>query len=36
MALTKQFSVEQIIDICLNVGLAQITNRFNATFPDRC
>ena len=32
MALTKQFSVEQIIDICLNVGLAQITNRFNATF----
>jgi len=32
MALTKQFSVEQIIDICLNVGLAQITNRFNTTF----
>jgi hypothetical protein len=25
----------QIIDICLNVGLSQITNRFNATFlPD--
>jgi hypothetical protein len=24
-----------MIDICLNVGLSQITNRFNATFlPD--
>ena len=32
LALTKQFSVEQIIEICLNVGLAQITNRFNTTF----
>jgi alkylhydroperoxidase family enzyme len=31
-ALTKQFSVQQIIEICLNVGLAQMTNRFNATF----
>jgi alkylhydroperoxidase family enzyme len=31
-ALTKHFSVQQIIEICLNVGLAQITNRFNATF----
>jgi len=31
-ALAKHFSVEQIIEICLNVGLAQITNRFNATF----
>jgi hypothetical protein len=30
--LTKQFSVQQIIEICLNVGLAQMTNRFNATF----
>jgi alkylhydroperoxidase family enzyme len=31
-ALTRHFSVQQIIEICLNVGLAQITNRFNATF----
>ena len=31
-ALAKHFSVPQIIEICLNVGLAQITNRFNATF----
>jgi alkylhydroperoxidase family enzyme len=31
-ALTKHFSVQQIIEICLNVGLAQMTNRFNATF----
>ena len=31
-ALAKHFSVGQIIEICLNVGLAQITNRFNATF----
>jgi hypothetical protein len=30
--LAKHFSVQQIIEICLNVGLAQITNRFNATF----
>ncbi len=34
-ALAKHFSVQQMIEICLNVGLAQITNRFNATFlPD--
>ena len=31
-ALAKHFSVQQIIEICLNVGVAQITNRFNATF----
>src|ERR1700680_4787737 len=31
-ALAMHFSVQQIIEICLNVGLAQITNRFNATF----
>jgi hypothetical protein len=31
-ALAEHFSVQQIIDICLNVGLAQVTNRFNATF----
>ena len=31
-ALAKHFSVQQIIEICLNVGLAQMTNRFNATF----
>ena len=30
--LAKHFSVQQMIEICLNVGLAQITNRFNATF----
>jgi alkylhydroperoxidase family enzyme len=34
-ALAEHFSVQQTIEICLNVGLAQITNRFNATFlPD--
>ncbi len=34
-ALAEHFSTQQIIDICLNVGLSQITNRFNATFlPD--
>jgi alkylhydroperoxidase family enzyme len=34
-ALAEHFSVQQMIEICLNVGLAQITNRFNATFlPD--
>ena len=33
--LAEHFSTPQIIDICLNVGLSQITNRFNATFlPD--
>lgn len=31
-ALAQHFSIQQMIDICLNVGLAQITNRFNATF----
>jgi hypothetical protein len=31
-ALAEHFSPPQIIDICLNVGLSQITNRFNATF----
>ena len=31
-ALAKHFSVQQMIEICLDVGLAQITNRFNATF----
>src|ERR1700694_642545 len=31
-ALAKHFNVPQIIEICLNVGLAQVTNRFNATF----
>jgi alkylhydroperoxidase family enzyme len=34
-ALAKQFAVEQIIEICFLVGLAQLVNRFNATFlPD--
>jgi alkylhydroperoxidase family enzyme len=34
-ALAEHFSTPQIIDIRLNVGLSQITNRFNATFlPD--
>jgi alkylhydroperoxidase family enzyme len=34
-ALAEHFSVEQMIEICLNVGLAQMTYRFNATFlPD--
>ncbi len=31
-ALAKHFSVHQMIEICLNVGLAQMTNRFHATF----
>jgi alkylhydroperoxidase family enzyme len=31
-ALTEHFTVQQIVEICLNVGLAQMTNRFNATF----
>jgi alkylhydroperoxidase family enzyme len=31
-ALSKHFSAQQMIEICLNVGLAQIINRFNATF----
>jgi alkylhydroperoxidase family enzyme len=31
-ALAEHFSVQQQIEICLVVGLAQIINRFNATF----
>ena len=31
-AFAQHFSVQQMMEICLNVGLAQITNRFNATF----
>lgn len=30
--LALHFSPQQIIDICLNVGLAQLINRFHATF----
>ena len=34
-ALAMHFSVEQQVEICLVVGLAQMVNRFNATFlPD--
>ncbi len=31
-ALAKHFTVQQMIEICFNVGLAQINNRFTATF----
>ena len=31
-SLAEHFSVQQLIEICLNVGLAQITYRLNATF----
>jgi alkylhydroperoxidase family enzyme len=31
-ALTEHFSAQQIIDICLTVGLSNIVNRFHATF----
>jgi hypothetical protein len=31
-ALEEQFSTEQIIEICMVVGLAQLSNRFNLTF----
>ena len=31
-ALTHHFSTQQIIDICLTVGLSNIVNRFHATF----
>jgi hypothetical protein len=31
-ALAEYFSIEQMIETCLNVGPAQITNRSNATF----
>jgi hypothetical protein len=34
-ALAEHFSVPQMIEVCLNVGLTQISNRLNATFlPD--
>lgn len=31
-ALARHFSPQQIVDICLNVGMAQLVNRFHATF----
>lgn len=31
-ALAKHFSVQQMIEICFIVGLAQLVNRVNATF----
>jgi alkylhydroperoxidase family enzyme len=31
-ALATQFSVQQMIEICFIVGLAQLVNRFNSTF----
>ena len=31
-ALARHFSKEQIIDICLTVGLSNMVNRFHATF----
>lgn len=31
-ALTEHFNTQQIIDICLTVGLSNIVNRFHATF----
>jgi hypothetical protein len=31
-ALARHFSVQQMIDICLVVGLANMANRFNAIF----
>jgi alkylhydroperoxidase family enzyme len=31
-ALSKHFSNEQIIDICLTIGLSNMVNRFHATF----
>lgn len=31
-ALERHFSTEQIIDICLTVGLSNMVNRFHATF----
>jgi hypothetical protein len=30
--LAKHFSTQQIIDICLTVGLSNMVNRFHATF----
>jgi hypothetical protein len=31
-ALEKHFSTQQIMDICLTVGLSNMVNRFHATF----
>ena len=31
-ALTRHFSIRQIMDICLTVGLSNMVNRFHATF----
>jgi alkylhydroperoxidase family enzyme len=31
-ALARHFSTEQIMDICLTVGLSNMVNRFHATF----
>ena len=31
-ALSRHFSTQQIIDICLTVGLSNMVNRFHATF----
>jgi alkylhydroperoxidase family enzyme len=31
-ALSRHFSTEQIMDICLTVGLSNMVNRFHATF----
>jgi alkylhydroperoxidase family enzyme len=31
-ALKRHFSTQQIIDICLTVGLSNLVNRFHATF----
>lgn len=31
-ALSKHFTNQQIIDICLTVGLSNLVNRFHATF----
>jgi alkylhydroperoxidase family enzyme len=31
-ALAQHFSTEQIMDICLTVGLSNMVNRFHATF----
>ena len=30
--LTRHFSTQQIMDICLTVGLSNLVNRFHATF----
>lgn len=31
-ALARHFSTQQIVDICLTVGLSNMVNRFHATF----